>query len=1382
MMTRGGLAHGGVWLAWAFLLVSTAVGYEKTLLSEKWIIQPAVSPETMPVESNGWLSANIDWRHNGGAGRGTTWQKVVRGSIHSLWYEQSFSLSQEQAVRQLLLDFARIEGDAIVFLNGDRVGELLRPGGLVEITGRARAGENQLRLFVTRDYMGISRAFEKDPLRYLSRGREHQKEALGKYALGITADVSLLTLPNPVGLQDAFIQTSVRKKELAVSLDIRAISPANGLSAKVEILDAEGRMALTFIAPLPPVPEGLSVQTVRHVWTTPRLWEVEMAYLYRAKVSLLRDGQTIDAGWETAFGFREIWTEGRKLIVNGHPQRFRVEWTSFGITKNSLPMLKLLGRNFVYWQANTTMWWSDWPETPVFSEALLCLLDEEGVGLALPVPGVSKIRDRLISDPQLEADYRREMSHLLRHYRNHPSVLFWTVSMNSFNPKDAIYPQTIGQRTAYSHPQARVIEKARAIVLENDATRLVYGHADGNLGDLATSNFYPNWMPLQEREDYFEIWAEKGDMPYLAAEFASLYSGDWYKGKRLLMTEYAARIIGDRAYEQETSEALIQTQELGQGNRGHGNSLRQAVQVLPVFWEIERIHTEGTDRAWRTWGVQGWHYFNFVLGYGDPPERRQGLPPFNRYNSLQTRVDAKPDWANPAFDYYAKEMQTLLAYIAGSPLHTDKTHAYYSGTRVEKQAAFVWDGSRTRKLKGTWQCMREESGAAPLAEGMFSVTLNPGDIVFSPLTFMAPHVDVRTPVVLNLAINEEDVAGQAAPLVTDTFHMEIFPGPEKAKLSGQWALFDPAGTAKELASLGILTTPFVEGVEAGTYDLLLIASGALDNCANAPFTAKDIENGLRVVIFQQRPEVWEGFGLRTLEAAARHVFIREHGAAEMQGLSDRDLSLWAGTPAGFEEWKYDRAPDTQRAPKGSNRHVVAPFVLETPDVVGFTPVLVTEFDLAYSPLLRWQYGKGAVWFCSLDLLGRLDRNPAVARVTRQLVQTAAAYQRNTSSVCYVGDALGREHLMRLGCDAVAFSKTAPSNSLLVAGQESGLTTHALDALTGAGSRIFFLPQTAAYLQTIGQEVAERVFTQGRLSAEGVFCAVGPDLLRDRTASPTVLLTDPQALANGLIGQGWQENVLFCQADPQALQKRFPEGHPGFDSAALTVIRQRQLQARLLTALGASPSQTFAECVTTYVPAKPVYEALRHWQLLGPFYPDKSTGAMALDVAFPGETNAVAGDTNPNLNYIASDGRKLDFRQTAMAGVDGFVDVSAVLKPEKESVAYAVREVMCETPRTARLRLGFDYFGKVWVNGQLVYQVDRSHGGPRPNRFAFNVPLHKGLNIITLKIVAGAKGCGFWANLSRPGTNPEAEVSRSGGQSMLYDVALRNFDPYEYYYW
>ena len=74
--------------------------------------------------------------------------------------------------------------------------------------------------------------------------------------------------------------------------------------------------------------------------------------------------------------------------------------------------------------------------------------------------------------------------------------------------------------------------KAQAIISKLDPTRIVYHHSSGNLGMMWTSNFYLNFVPVQERSDWFEHWATKGEKPIFTTEYGMPYFLNWtmYRG------------------------------------------------------------------------------------------------------------------------------------------------------------------------------------------------------------------------------------------------------------------------------------------------------------------------------------------------------------------------------------------------------------------------------------------------------------------------------------------------------------------------------------------------------------------------------------------------------------------------------------------------------------------------------------------------------------------------------------------------------------------------------------------------------------------------------------------------------------------------------------
>ncbi len=1353
-----------------------AANQRRTVLAGTWRVQPATRSTDEP--SADWVVAAANrWAWGHALRRHAAWKTTDSRALGSLWYAQTIRVPSEWQGNRIVLNFRRIEGDAIVFWNGQRMVELLRPGGEVEVTPAVRFGaDNELRVFLTRDYTDISRGFEQDPLRYRTRGPQGRKLPMARWGLGITAPVDLIRRPTPAAVSNVFVRTSWREKRLTAACTLQVAAPVAGARLEAVVTDTDGNDVLRFSGAQMDLAAGTATTELSSVWPNPILWELDAPYLYTLHVRLAGPHGELDSLPPQGFGFREVWTEGRRVFLNGHVSRWRIEWTSFGLNANSVPLLKLLGRNVVYQQNNPSAWWCDWSETPYITDELLALLDESGVGLLLVAPNVANVRGAMLENPALRRDYERETALWIRRYRNHPCVLAWSVSMNSFNPRDAIHPDTMGQRSNYSHPQAEVIATAAALVKEHDPTRLVYGHADGNLTDIASANNYPNFMPVQEVEDYPKIWAAKGNMPYFAAEFALPYGGTWYKSSQFLGTEYAARMFGNEAYRQEPAALLQQTLEIGLGNKGHGNSLGTARPIFPMYWQVRKLYVTRTDRAWRTWGVQGWHYFNFSAGYGDPPGEESDR--FNRYSVLKEPVTERPAWANPNFDIHSEAMQPLLVYLAGAPDFTDRTHTFVPGEEIRKQIAIVWDGPGTRRLKARWQLIR---GDAVTAQGETEVNVAAGDVAFAPVVLQAPKVTQRTDFELRLMMAE-----RGAQVAQDAFTVTVFPTPAAPlALQGRVALWDPAEKSRAwLNRLGVTVESVQPGDDLDGYRLLIIGREALSPGAALPYTPADIARGLNVIVCAQLPAMWEGLGFMPDDLQSRRVFINDPMSPVVAGLRDVDLRDWRGTPDLLPEFRRTFDHDALRAPKSSNRHTVASVVLRVPAAVGFTPVLNCEFDLDYSPLLEWRHGRGRITFCTLDLTGRGGQEPVADLLAGNLLKAAADGPRHATRTTVV---LGNDDLTRLGLAPARATEPAPEATLYVVGPDVPPSEPALLDAVRRGARAVVLPHDATALTAAGYPtVAETAFRvpppQGDL-----FAAIGPRLLRWRDSLPfAAFKPDGQPAGSTVAGAGLfltrrlgKGQMLFVQAAPEPLAERYAGDKARQDAIRLSVFRLQQLAARLLTNAGATASSAIAARLCQ-LQAGAAYESLKTWHVLGPCYPEGSEAGTVLATAFPGEPAAVAGDTNPNITYQRTDGTRLDFRKTVTANADGFVDLGAALRPDGMAVAYVTRTVDSAVARRATLRLGVDYWMQVWLNGTLVYRLDHGHGSPKPNRHLVDLDLRQGENVLTIKVFSGSKGFGFWADLARPnaqddGAAPPIDVA-------LYPADTTFFDPYEYHYW
>jgi beta-galactosidase len=195
---------------------------------------------------------------------------------------------------------------------------------------------------------------------------------------------------------------------------------------------------------------------------------------------------------------------------------------------------------------------------------------------------------------------------------------------------------------------------------------------------------------------------------------------------------------------------------------------------------------------------------------------------------------------------------------------------------------------------------------------------------------------------------------------------------------------------------------------------------------------------------------------------------------------------------------------------------------------------------------------------------------------------------------------------------------------------------------------------------------------------------------------------------------------------------------------------------------------------------PAINTLGAWRVLGPYSSDKAKGYQVLNEKFSAEWDALHGAENPNTVYRLPDGSTLDWRRTADPGKDGFVDLGAALGGAKHGrVAYVTRSVSSDQARTVAFHFGVDYWLQFWVNGQSVLKVDENHGSPVPDAFKVNVPLKSGKNILTLKVVSGTNGFGFWCKMKTEDADPMAEKDQDAS---FYISPFRTFDPYQFTYW
>lgn len=239
----------------------------------------------------------------------------------SIWYRQRVHISNEwvKPQRQFFLRLEKAGHYAAVYGNGQLAGKHFGQYTSFEadVTNALRAGQtNEIAILVhnaSGPYVrpGVSLTDPMEGNAY--RGATNQDYQ--RNWTGIVGDIFLGWRP-VCHISNVFVVPSVRKRRLQVLLEVEGVDPeAAGLTLRAAILD-NGEVIRQL--PEAAVSENGAVR-LEADWPNPVLWGPDpygTPKLYVLRTELERAGEVVDRRF-TRFGFREVWIEGRDVLLNG---------------------------------------------------------------------------------------------------------------------------------------------------------------------------------------------------------------------------------------------------------------------------------------------------------------------------------------------------------------------------------------------------------------------------------------------------------------------------------------------------------------------------------------------------------------------------------------------------------------------------------------------------------------------------------------------------------------------------------------------------------------------------------------------------------------------------------------------------------------------------------------------------------------------------------------------------------------------------------------------------------------------------------------------------------------------------------------------------------
>lgn len=1064
------------------------------VLNGVWQFQPAVAQQKQPGADWGTIQVPGSWFPQRNwlpgviqPGTGEAW-KSIGETTAAAWYERTLEIPPDWAGKEIKLTFERISTDALVLLDGNEVGKIEWPGGTVSLAAFAKPGTTQtLRLYVTATSDAMS-------LNYMGIGQNTAQKATLD-TRGITGDVVLSCQPAGTAIAGIFIEPSVRKKKLALTVEWSGRPTAAKVPCDILVSAwPTGEKVRQWNVDL--LTEGKESK-VELDWPDPKLWDYKQPNLYTLSVAVKGGGVADEI--KERFGFREWRIEGRTLLLNEIP--FRPMPVNLGGGWNTPPgcgnyqaMGALLDLQL---SRGIGLGW-EWPEKffqrgkPFYQEAVATVADEKGFPILASLDRLNEfVNDSNFKNVWSKNKERWEQINTIewRKYRNHPSIVGWLLSGNLGPQFSDQNPRYISKAQWHSNEVTQLQCEVARFMHKLDPTRSVMFAAATWPGDIYSSMTYLNFTPLQEREEWLSEWANSGNMPYIAIEFGTPLQNSYMRGRNNFsrsgdtepwLAEFAAIYFGPEAYkESQAYREKISGNYLG-GNKFKSFNFENAMTGDPEYQAVQALFIRNTWRSWRTFnagwvGMLSWaDDFDIAPGSDSStvsllgefqPGRRGVFPPNIKKRSLATNyLDAKAFTLRPGGAQLIQQGQPTLAWIAGPvEAFTAKDHNFRAGQVLKKQAAFINDTRGSLPFVGNWSI---RLAGTEIASGTLSGTIAPGTSQLVPFEAALPASANSLPADGEILLT----ASIGTFTNKDTFPFQVFPTGSQSRLASpsNILLADPAKkTTDWLAALGVPTKPW-DGKPAPGAVLIVgrqALSGDLQDKPALPDMEAFVAAGGRVLVMSQDAD-WlrQKIGFRVTHHSTRRMWPVQGDDGLMAGVSVASLRDWAGSST-MQEAKpsYPLNEFPTYGWRWGQRGVLGAAVIEKPHFTGWRPLFESEFDLQYAPAMELDYGRGRITWCSLDLEDQSAADPAAEKISRNLlkhVAEAPLLPRSRKTI-YVGGESGAKLLESIGLKFESKPTLDAAASLAIIAPDAALTPQSLWAYVQNGGRVFFLGQPRA---------------------------------------------------------------------------------------------------------------------------------------------------------------------------------------------------------------------------------------------------------------------------------------------------------------------------------
>ena len=430
------------------------------------------------------------------------------------WYSYCLQAPKEWEGRRVRIRFEAVYRDAVVWLNGQRIGSHGHSGYTVfelDLTAAIRYGEDNLLV------LSVDNANSEQALPF-TNSFDWADDG------GIIRGVSLLVTGEPaidyvtVDAIPKFEEEADGRLPGEVSMNVVLCAPIHELRQPA----MEQRLAVevaifrsgdclwsgTYEFPYRTA-DRLPISGIR--LDSVDLWHFDRPHLYEVNVKVKHNGELSDEV-STSVGFREIRTSGHQLLLNREPVRLMgVEWMpgsrpDVGMAESLADQIRSLEQlkdvNCVF----TRFHWQQ-------DDQLLDWCDRNGILVQEEIPHWQKPMEPDKAFMPISGQHALEMIH--RHY-NHPCIFAWGMG-NELNGQSSQTSDYMKELKAYmqSLDAGRIINYVSNTFHENPA------RDTASVGDLLMWNDYiGTWQQgFDNREVIEDIFRTYPDKPFVISEY-----------------------------------------------------------------------------------------------------------------------------------------------------------------------------------------------------------------------------------------------------------------------------------------------------------------------------------------------------------------------------------------------------------------------------------------------------------------------------------------------------------------------------------------------------------------------------------------------------------------------------------------------------------------------------------------------------------------------------------------------------------------------------------------------------------------------------------------------------------------------------------------------